>query len=81
MRSKVLLISKGKGKARQLQSSWGSMLGMPNAQTDHAQHNPLKGKARQLQSSWGAMLGMSNALWIMRSIILFKAVKVNFEAN
>jgi hypothetical protein len=31
MRSKVLLISKGKGKALQLQSSWGSMLGMPNA--------------------------------------------------
>jgi hypothetical protein len=61
MRSKVLLISKGKGKARQLQSSWGSMLGMPNAQTDHAQHNPLEGKARQLQSSWGSMLGMPNA--------------------
>ena len=52
------------------------MLGMPNAQTDHAQHNPLEGKARQLQSSWGAMLGMSNALWIMRSIILFKVVWV-----
>jgi hypothetical protein len=72
MRSKVLLISKGKGKALQLQSSWGSMLGMPNAQTDHAQHNPLKGKALQLQSSWGSMLRMPNALGIMRSIILEK---------
>jgi len=38
-------------------------------------------KTRQCVAMSGAMLGMSNALWIMRSIILFKAVKVNYEAN
>jgi hypothetical protein len=40
--SKFTLKSNLKGKTLQLQSSWGSMLGLAQNATDHAQHNPLK---------------------------------------
>ena len=74
MRSKVLLISKGKGKALQLQSSLGSMLGMPNA--FGIMRSIIPNKTLQLQSSLGSMLGMPNACGIMRSIIPHKALQL-----
>ena len=48
---------------------------------DHAQHNPIKSKNSEPAKQFGRYAWSAQCVGIMRSIILFKVVKVNFEDN